>query len=165
MTITKDNKVFLCNVDHINDFQNRHSLWPDILYNVKLECFNVSQNLCRLILMNFIIERFSISNFNYERLKRYFQCSTSFDYQESIKKIWNLTNMKTIERIRTWHLTNIKLKSFWNQLPHINMRIKNNFLKPYFNKFIIANFGGPCFAANDKSETQWNADVLMSSKI
>ena len=23
---------------------------------------------------------------------------------------------------------------------------------------------GPCFAANDKSETQWNADVLMSSK-
>ena len=34
----------------------------------------------------------------------------------------------------------------------------------YLNKCIIANFGGPCFAANDKSETQWNADVLMSSK-
>ena len=26
VTITKDNKVFLYNVDHINDFQNRHSL-------------------------------------------------------------------------------------------------------------------------------------------
>ena len=35
----------------------------------------------------------------------------------------------------------------------------------YLNKCIIANFGGPCFAANDKSETQWNADVVMSSLI